>query len=243
LSDFVVELGYGAIISGKVTVEDGQNLPAQTIVSVIEEKGKTSESDSIDEVTYDDDLRPKAAPKKSADFKIDGLPNGKFYFNTSAGSAYGENEKKEEFYVKSILYAGKNITDTILEVKEGEELKGIQIVLSKDVGKIKGKVLNTDKTPAIGAKVYFVSTDKQKWGNFSSMLFASTGGDGEFEISGAPGEYFVFFLKEEDFIEEEGENIAEKRRAWLEKKSKDARKVILKAKETEKVTLVLPENR
>jgi hypothetical protein len=241
-SDLIVELGYGAIVSGKVTVENGQNLPAQTIVSIIEEKGKTSESDSLGGVTYDDDSRPKTTPKKSADFKIDGLPNGKFYFNISAGSVYGENEKKEEFYVKSILYAGKNITDAMLEVKEGEELKDVQIVLSKDVGKIKGKVINSDKTPAVGAKINFVSIDKQKWGSFNSTLSASTDAEGDFEISGAPGEYFIFFLKDEDFNEQEGGNIAENRRSWLEKKSKDAKKVILKAKETEKVTLVLSEN-
>ena len=47
-----------------------------------------------------------------------------------------ETEKKEEFYVKSILYNGKNITDTIFEAKEGKELKCVQIILSKDVGKI-----------------------------------------------------------------------------------------------------------
>ncbi len=127
----------------------------------------------------------------------------------------------------------------MLETKEGEELKGVQIVLSKDVGKIKGKVLNADKTPAIGAKIYFVSTDKQKWGNYNTALFASTGGDGEFETSGAPGEYFVFFLTDED-LNDEGKSRAEKRLAWLERETKDARKVIIKAKGTEKMTLTLP---
>jgi hypothetical protein len=243
VSDLIVELSYGATISGTITVENGQHLPARTIVSVIEEEGKASESDAIEEISYEEDLSAKTLPKKFADFKIEGLPTGKFYFNVSAAPSYGKIEKKEEFYVKSILYGGKDITNSILETKEDEELKGVKIVLSKDVGKIKGKVLNADKTPAIGSKIYFVSTDKQKWGNFSSTLFASTDSGGEFETSGAPGEYFVFFLKDkESFNEEEGKNTHEKRRAWLEKKSKDARKIILKAKETEKVTLTLAEN-
>lgn len=239
--DYIVELGYGAIVSGSISVENGQNLPARTTVSVIEEEGKASESDSIGEAVYEDGEGAKTAPKKSADFKIEGLPTGKFYFSISADSSYSEREKKEEFYVKSILYGGKDITNSLLETKESEELKGVQIVLSKDVGKIKGKVLNADKSPAIGAKIYFVSTDKQKWGNFSSTLFASSASDGEFEISGAPGEYFVFFLNEEDFNEEAGRNTADERRLWLEKKTKDAGKVTVKAREIEKITLNLPE--
>ncbi len=238
--DFVVELGYGSSVSGVISVENGQNLPARTMVSLIEEEGKSNGTANIGEDYEDGSMRQgKTAPKKTDDFKIEGLPGGKFYFNISPGSSSGETEKKEEFYVKSILYGGRDITDSMLETKEGEELKGIQIVLSKDVGKIKGKVLNADKTPAISAKIYFVSTDKQKWGNYNTTLFASTGGDGEFETSGAPGEYFVFFLTDED-LNDEGKSRAEKRLAWLERETKDARKVSIKAKETEKMTLTLP---
>ena len=242
ITDFVAELGYGATVSGAISFENGQNLPAHMVVSIIEAEGKASESDSIGDVGYDDGSRNKAAPKKNADFKMEGLPAGKFYLYVSGGSSDGETEKKEEFYVKSILSGGKDITGAMLETKEGEELKGVQIVLSKDVGKIKGKVLRTDKTPAVGTKIYFVPTDKQRWEVFNSTLFAATGGDGEFETSGAPGEYFIVFTEDFDFKAEEGKNAIEKMRAWLEKKTKNAQKVILKAKEIEKITLTLPEN-
>jgi peroxiredoxin len=241
ITDFVAELGYGATVSGTISFESGQILPARMTVSILEEEGKASESDSIGDVGYDDGSREKTAPKKSADFKMEGLPAGKFSFYVSGGLSYGETEKAEEFYVKSIRYGGKDITNTVLETKESEELKGVQIILSKDAGKIKGKVLNKNKTAAVGAKIFFVSTDKQKWGNFNSMLFVVTGSDGEFETSGAPGEYFVFTLNEEDFNDEEGKSAVEKRRAWLEGKTKDARKITVKAKEIEKITLTLPE--
>jgi hypothetical protein len=242
VSDFVVELGYGATISGTISVENGQNLPARTYVSVNEEEGKSGGTDSIEETSYEDESGAKTAPKKYGDFKIEGLPNGKFNFYVATAPSYGETAKKEEFYVKSIRYGGKDITDALLETKESEELKGVQIVLSRDVGKIKGKVLNKDKTPAIAAKIYFVSTNKQKWGNSNWTLFSATDSDGEFETSGAPGEYFIIFVKDDNSKEEEGKSAAEKRRAWLEKQTKNAQKITVKAKETEKITLILPEN-
>jgi len=102
--------------------------------------------------------------------------------------------------------------------------------------------LRTDKTQEVGKKIYFVPTDKQRWEVFNSTLFAATGSDGEFETSGAPGEYFIVFTEDFDFKAEEGKNAIEKMRAWLEKKTKNAQKVILKAKEIEKITLTLPEN-
>ena len=245
ITDFVVELGYGAIVSGTVSFEGGQNLPARMTVSIVEEEGKASESDSIEEAaSYDGDgSRAKTTPKKSANFKMEGLPTGKFYFYVSGGLSDDESEKKEEFYVKSIRYGGKDITNTVLETKESEELKGVQIVLSKEVGKIKGKVLNKDKTPAVGAEIYFVPTNKQKWRNFNSTLFAATGSGGEFETSGAPGEYFIIFVKDDNFKDEEGKSAVDQRLAWLEKQTKNAQKITVKAKETEKIILTLPENK
>jgi len=238
LTDLVLELGYGGIISGTVSFDNQQVLPQTISIMAADENGTFFENAFV-HTPY---LDGKPTPKKIADFKIEGIPTGKVYLNIGGGRDYG-GEKESEFYVKSILFGGKDINYATLETKEGEELKNVQIILSKDVGKLKGKVLRADKTPVAGAKLAFVSTDKQKWGNSGANPFAVTSGDGEFEISGAPGEYFIIFVKDYgSSVEEDKEkSLTEKRRAWLERETAKAQKAIIKAKETEKVTLTLPE--
>lgn len=240
LTDLVVELGYGAAISGTISFDNQQTLPPMMSVTAIDEKGKFSESVSVYS-SYSNDGKP--LQKKSENFRIEGIPSGKVYLNLSSGRGYGEQEA-QVFYVKSILLNGRDVNFSALETREGEEIKSVQIVLSKDVGKIKGKVLRTDKSPVAGAKLLFVSTDKQKWGNLNASLYAATSGDGEFEVSGAPGEYFVVFIKDSNLsAEEDGteKNPVEKRRAWLENEMVGAEKVTIKAKETETISLIMPE--
>ena len=239
LTDLVVELGYGAAISGTISFDNQQTLPPMMSVTAIDEKGKFSESANVYS-SYSNDGKP--LQKKSESFRIEGIPTGKVYLNLSSGRGYGEQEA-QPFYIKSILLNGRDVNFSALEIKEGEEIKGVQIVLSKDVGKLKGKVLRADKSPVAGAKLLFVSTDKQKWGNFSASLYAATSGDGEFEVSGAPGEYFVVFIKDSNpSTEEDGaeKNPIEKRRAWLENEMVGAEKVTIKAKETENISLTVP---
>lgn len=236
IEDLVVEMNYGAIITGTVNFEKNDELSPLIVVTATEQEGKTSESDSI-EGGYTSDGKPVA--KKSGEFKIEGLPGGKFFLAV-------ENRRVESesgFYVKSVLFNGKDILHSPLDVKEGDLIKGVQVILSKDLGKLKGKVTRADGSAVAGAKISFVSTDKQKWENFRASLFAVTNGEGEFEVSGAPDEYFVIFINAEDETEtEEDKNktAAQSRREWIEKKSSGAEKVTIKAKQTDTANFKLP---
>jgi hypothetical protein len=240
VTNLVVELGYGATISGTISFDNQQAFSQSIFILAADEKEKFSESAFVYS-QYSDNGKP--VPKKIENFAIQGIPTGKVFLNVSNGGGRAESEGEQEFYVKSILFGGKDIAGTTLETKEGEELKGVQIILSKDVGKLKGKVSKADKSPAIGAKISFIPVDKGQWGNFNTSLFASTNSDGEFETSGAPGEYFVVFVKDYDFANEENKDKSplEQKREWLEKETTNAQKVTIKAKETEKITLTLPE--
>lgn len=239
LTDLILELGYGGSVSGTISFDNGQMLPQSMTILATEENGKFSEHAYV-YAQYSNDGKPIL--KKTDNFKIEGIPNGKIFLNLGSARQYGA-ASEEVLYIKSILLNGKDINHTTVEAKEGEELKSVQIILSKDVGKLKGKVLNADKSPVAGAKMSFVLTDKQKWGNFNADLHASTNSDGEFEISGAPGEYYVVFIKDsEPVIEDDKEkSAAQKRREWLEKQAATAQKITLKAKETETASLIFPE--
>ena len=238
LTDLVLELGYGTTISGTISFENQGILPQTIMITAQDEKEDFSETAYV-HTPYTDG---KPIPQKVGNFKIESIPTGKVYLNVSGGRDYG-GEKETEFYVKSILLGGRDISSTTLESKEGEEIKNVQIILSKDVGKLKGKVQRADKSPVAGLQISFVPTDKNKWASYNSSLFASTSGDGEFEIAGAPGEYYAIFISDSDVPADadKEKSPAERRRAWLEKRTADAQKITLKAKETEKTTLTLPE--
>lgn len=242
--DLTVELGYGATISGTIAFDNQQPFEQPIFIVAADENGKFSESDYIGSPYYNDGNKP--APKKAQEFKIEGVPAGKVFLNASAGGG-SDGDGERQFYVKSILYGGADISRTSVETREGEEIKNVQIVLSRDVGKLKGSVVKTDKTPAAGAKVWLVSTDKGLWENVDAQLYAQANADGEFEIAGAPGEYFVILYNEKfldgDDEKDAGKSFKQIRREWLEKITADVQKVALKAKETEKITLTLPENR
>jgi len=240
ITDLTVELGYGASISGTISFDNQEAFAQAIFVSASDVDGKFSESDYVGSPYYDEGNKP--VPKKSQEFKIQGIAAGKVFITaTGGGRNASENEADEQqFYVKSILLNGKDVSRAPLETKDGEEINGVQIVLSRGVGKIKGSVVKADKTPKASAKILFVPTDKSQWQNSGASLFALANSSGEFETSGAPGEYFVVFYTEESFNREEDKNKG--RREWLEKETANAAKVTIKAKETEKITLTMPEN-
>ncbi len=240
LTDLILELGYGATVSGTISFDGQQILPQTLTVTATEENEKFSELAYV-YAQYSEDGKPQA--RKTADFKIEGIPNGKIYINLSGRRGFNETEDPE-FYVKSILVGGKDFSFAALDAKDGEEIKNVQIVLSKDVGKIKGKVARADKSTVTGAQISFIPTEQTKWNNSAAVLYASTDSDGAFETSGAPGEYFVVFMNDSETTEESdetAENTAQKRRARLEMLTTGATKVTVKAKETETVTLTFPD--
>lgn len=237
IENLVVEMGYGAVVSGTVKFEKNENLPPSFVISATDQGGKFSESEGVQGILLND---KKPVAQKSAEFKLEGLPDGKFFFSVGTRE---DSEAENGFYVKSVLYNGKDILYSPLEIKEGDALKGVQIILSKDLGKLKGKVTNADRSPVIGAKISFIPVDKEKWANSRASLFAVTNSDGEYEVSGAPDEYFVIFVNAEDETKNEADKdkpLAEQRREWLERKTSGAEKVTIKAKQTETANFKLP---
>jgi 5-hydroxyisourate hydrolase-like protein (transthyretin family) len=237
IEDLVVEMNYGAVITGTVNFEKNDTLPPMLYFTATEQEGKISEGGEL-QGSFTKEGKPIV--RKSAEFKIEGLPGGKFFLSAARAE---KSDVENGFYVKSILYNGRDIRYAPLEVKEGDAIKGVQIILSKELGKLKGKVARADGGAVVGAKISFVPTDKEKWANFSASLFAVTNGDGEFEVSGAPDEYFVVFINAEDESEKEGgekKSAAQNRREWLERKTSGAEKVTIKAKQTETANFKLP---
>ncbi len=223
LSDVVVELGYGANISGTVTTENSEELPSEVVIST----GKDGDEAGSSATVYNFSEGGAKPVKPNREFKMEGVAEGKTDLRVVVGDS--------DFYVKSILFNGADLLVNPLNLKEGDNLRNVQIVLSKGVGTVKGTVVNGEKQPAAGAEFSLVPVEAAKRKNLSLFRRVKTNPNGEFETKIAPNEYAIIFLDENKCQNEDEE--CDK---WLDDAVKNAAKVTVKSNETEKLSLVLP---
>lgn len=224
LSEIVVELGYGATVSGTVTTENSQEMPDSVNVVARQDKDEIISSATV----YNASNRESREPQKiNHEFKIENVIEGKTEFSISAND--------DNFYVKSATLNGTDLLAGSIELKEGENLKNVQIILSKGIGTLKGIVLDEEKSPVKKAWFSLVPVDavKRKSPSFSRRVTSDE--NGEFEVKLPPFEYaIVFYAKDKSALK--GEEFDR----WLDEAVKDAVKVTIKTNETEKVTLTSP---
>ena len=224
LSNVVVELGYGATVTGMVVTENNAEMPTGGItVSIGKEADETGSSTTI----YNYNEGALKTSQMNREFKLEGVSEGKTVFRVYTSD--------NDFYAKSVLFNGADLLANPINLKEGDNLKNVQIVLSKETGTVKGKVVNTDNQPAARAEFSLVPVDAEKRRNPSLFRNVKTGADGEFETKLAPGEYAVLF-----FGENKCETDGEECDRWLADAVKNAPKVTVKPNETEKLSLSLP---
>ncbi len=221
LTELVIELGYGATVSGTAAVENSQEMPTSVMIQAVGEKDETGVVGSIGNYISKDPQKPS---KTNHDFKLENVPEGKNYF-----SVFIEDQ---DYYVKSATFGGTDLLNNPIEVKEGDVLRNVQIVISKDVGTLKGIVLNDDKEPVKELRFLIVPTDAAKRKNSSYYRFATTNENGEFEIKAAPDEYAIV-ISDQSRTGKSREEIIK----WLDKAVKDAQTVKIEVGRTETVTI------
>ncbi len=221
LTEMVIEVGYGATISGTATVENSQEMPKRITISAGSEKNENAAFANIE--NFISTGSPEVS-KTNHEFKLENVPEGKNYFLVQT--------EDTDYYVKSATINGVDLLANPFEVKEGEVLRNVQIVFSKDVGTLKGVVLNDAKEPVKGFEFAIIPTGAAKRKIFNYLRNATTKENGEFEIKAAPGEYAVIFYTD---------NLAGKSREeiikWLDEAIKDAQIVKIEAGKTETVTI------
>lgn len=222
LEDILIELPLESSVSGTVIVEGKKEMPSFIDIYLFDIKRKVRANASYYDNQGDDQSKPK---KTQRDFRLGELSEGKYLF-----SVYNRGD----FYVKSIKLGNTDLTVESLEIREGQEIKDIQIIFANDVGTLEGKVFESRNIPAKITLVGLVPTDliKQKGNNL--YFSALTNAYGEFQIKAAPGEYFITFPKAEDRELSEED--------WIKKVTKEAKRVTIKAKETIEISLNLSSN-
>ncbi|HVE59048.1 MAG TPA: hypothetical protein VNB22_19650 [Pyrinomonadaceae bacterium] len=221
LTDLNFEVPVESSISGTVVVEGGKEVPAGVQIYAVDEESKQV---STSEYDYSRNQTKNPQPIKEKTFRIGKLSEGKYRLVSFNNPNY---------YVKSATLGGKDLLNSPLEIKEGEELKGVQIVLSTNMGTVKGKVAGYDgKEEAfvvmIGANAVF--------GQFPTKTFSGrVAPTGDFEIKAAPGEYTIFVGTAKNRPQSEAEA-----KEWFQKLVRDGQKITVKDSETVNVSLSMP---
>lgn len=221
LTNVLFELSTQATISGTITVENDKPLPDYVYLVAFDVENKINSSASLNNQNSKDNQ----AQKPNNKFRIENLPAGKFYLTGLPNGKY---------FVKSITLGNKDVKNNPVEIKDGENIEGVQVVLSSDFGIVKGKISNY-KNGGRNAVVLLPT------GKSPLLAIRSIGGEsvpkpnGEFELNAAPGEYFAIIGTDANRPKTEAdlEN-------WFKELTKDAPRITVKAGETTNINLDYP---
>lgn len=136
--------------------------------------------------------------------------------------------------VKSILHEGHDIADTPMELRSGEELSSIQVVVTNRVTTLTGQLNDEKGTPLTYGTVVVFANDRQKWVEESRWVRAARPDQqGEYQIKGLPpGEYLAVAL---EYVEDGIWHDAE----YLDSIREHAQKLTLREGQSESILLKL----
>ncbi|MEO8073558.1 MAG: carboxypeptidase regulatory-like domain-containing protein [Acidobacteriota bacterium] len=222
LTGILFELSEQATISGKVFLEDGKAFSDPVFLGAFDEEKKINSSAFIRNQVNGNNQ----AQKPTNEFRIEGLSAGNFQLTASINGG--------KYFVKSITLNNKDVKDSPFELKDGENIEGVRVILSSDVGTVKGRINNFENKGR--TFVVLIPTGK------SPMLaLRSSGGqtvpkaNGEFELNSAPGEYYTIVGTDTNRPKSESDY-----KEWFDNLVKNAPKITVTAKETVNLNLDYP---
>ena len=234
LSEIIIELGYGATVSGTVKTENNQPMPTNVTIAAVQEKSEITSSTMVYNSSYEGNSSyagnmavGTSPPKPNYDFKIEGASAGKTFLQATISD--------DDYYVKSAMFNGIDLLTNPIELKEGEFLRNVQFIISKGAGTLQGTISDDEKQPAKRAEFSLIPVEAAKRKNPNFHRRVTTNEKGEFEVKAAPNEYAVVFHTNE-YETKKGEEFDR----WLDEAVENAPKVTIKPNETVKTTLTLP---
>jgi len=118
----------------------------------------------------------------------------------TVGNAYGQSRLiaslPDGWSLKSILQDGRDVTDAAMETKSGEELAGLQVIVTRNVTKIAGQLADGKGAPFADGTVLVFADDASKWWEDSRWIRAvRPDQQGRYEIKGLPpGDFLAIAL-------------------------------------------------
>lgn len=143
------------------------------------------------------------------------------------------NGLPQGWMLKSVNMTGTDVTDTGLTFKSGENVSGLEVVLTPKVTEVNGGVTGTDGSPVKEYTVIIFSDDAEKWTAPMTRWVAASRPDqeGRFKVRNLPaGSYHAAVV---DYVEQGGWGDPE----LLERLKASAHQFTLTEGETETLTL------
>ena len=105
------------------------------------------------------------------------------------------------WWVTSIVHEGQDLLDAPAEMRSGETLTGVRIVVSDRPTSVRGRLVDDKGAPIAGATVVVFARDPQKWFEESRWVRAARPDQqGNYRVEGLPpGEYLAVAL---EYVEE-----------------------------------------
>jgi hypothetical protein len=99
--------------------------------------------------------------------------------------------------VKSILLDGRDVANSALEMKGGEQLAGIQVIVTDRVTTVAGQLADDKGAPITDGTVVIFSSDAEEWFDNSRFVRAARPDpQGQYQIRGLPpGDYLAVALE------------------------------------------------
>jgi hypothetical protein len=175
IDGLVIVIGTGGVVRGHVASDDGTPMPDIDRLSV-----------RARPLTWAARMSTLASPGR---VNADGTFEVKGIFGPvvlTIGTLTGD------WTLKAIEHDGRNLADDPIDVRHGETLDGVRIVLTNRPTQLRGALLDDKKQPADGTVIVFPE-DSSRWREGSRTIRAARPDQkGEFSIKGLPaGTYFI----------------------------------------------------
>ena len=99
------------------------------------------------------------------------------------------------WFVKAVMYLGRDIADMPTEFKSTDESASLEIVLSTRGAVVTGRVFDDRGNPVSRAQIVIAPADRSGWGSYAISSAVRSGANGAYRIGPRrPGEYVVLAL-------------------------------------------------
>ena len=179
MSNVIIVTTKGATASGRVVYEGGSKPTANIIrisAAALDQDGPMTLISGSSTVTPEGTFEIKGLAGQRV-FRVGNIPAG--------------------WFLKAVKLNGTDITDNGLDVKTGDPISGIEVVLSSKTTEVKGSV-KTGNDPALDYTVVIFSDDPEKW-RVPMSRHITTGRpnqQGQFVVKNLPaGSYYAIALE------------------------------------------------
>jgi hypothetical protein len=138
--------------------------------------------------------------EKNGAFSVGNLLPGRHYIRITGGGAaggqgqgQGQGRGNAQWTLKSVLVSGQDVTDQPVDIKPGQNVDNVTIVLTDRSTDVTGTVRDVKNAPMTAITVIAFSTDQQYWRAQSRQIQAvRTDSTGAYRLRGLPpGDYFI----------------------------------------------------